>query len=455
MADSLRASTCGLELVDQARRKNRWTKTVTSEWWKNANTTQATLKRFWRRVAIDRYAFEGICNAVGVNWEEVVDRNEIQETEDDDWVGRQELIAQLTEKVQGSCRVLILTGITGIGKTALAERLALELQPDSNESFSVNFDTQENADFSSVAAQLLTGWQKTVTPDDRKEPQRLLSWLVKHLREHRYLMLIDSLELILKGNSETGWSDFQDEWWEKFFQSLLSAESCGSRIILTSQDLPGQLEAIGLRYLHFWHCQFLRGLSQSEQLELFEKAKLDASTESPGRTYLERIGVAYEGHPLALRVIAGEIATHPFNGNVVAYWKQYGHEIEEVEKARQQVKVESADDEYRLERYTRSLQRAVKQQVEKTFKRLARDVPHAYMLLCLGSVYRRPVPETFWLKPLERLGFNEEKQRVVLDALRDRYLVEEEVINDDLLLRQHNLIRSVGLVHLKNWRTGE
>jgi hypothetical protein len=77
------------------------------------------------------------------------------------------------------------------------------------------------------------------------------------------------------------------------------------------------------------------------------------------------------------------------------------------------------------------------------------------MLLCLGSVYRRPVPETFWLKPLERLGFNEDKQRVVLDALRDRYLVEEEIINDDLLLRQHNLIRSVALIHLKNWKTGE
>lgn len=455
MADSLRASTRGLEIINETRRKKHWTKTITSEWLISAKTTQATLKRFWRRQPIERSTFVRICSAVGVNWEEVVDRNEIQEIEDDDWVGRKELIAQLKEKVQCSCRVLILTGITGIGKTALAQRLALELQRDWNESLRVNFDNQENVDFSSVAAQLLTGWQKTVTPDDRKEPQRLLSWLVKHLREHRYLILIDSLELILKGNSETGWSDFKDEWWEQFFQTLLSAESCESRIILTSQDLPGQLETIGLRYPHFWHCQSLSGLSQSEQLELFEKARLDASTESPGRTYLERIGAAYEGHTLALRVIAGEIVSPPFNGNIVAYWKQYGHEIEEVEKARQQVEVESADDEYRLERYTRSLQRAVKQQVEKTFKRLNRDVPDAYKLLCLCSVYRRPVPETFWLKPLERFGFDEEKQQVVLDTLRDRYLVEEEIINDNLLLRQHNLIRSVALVHLKNWRTEE
>jgi len=34
-----------------------------------------------------------------------------------------------------------------------------------------------------------------------------------------------------------------------------------------------------------------------------------------------------------------------------------------------------------------------------------------------------------------------------LDALRDRYLIEELIDNDRYLLRQHNLIRSVSLDH--------
>lgn len=38
---------------------------------------------------------------------------------------------------------------------------------------------------------------------------------------------------------------------------------------------------------------------------------------------------------------------------------------------------------------------------------------------------------------------------MALEALRDRYLVEEVVENDQFLLRQHNLIRSVALDHRK------
>ena len=53
--------------------------------------------------------------------------------------------------------------------------------------------------------------------------------------------MIDSVEHILKGNEQEGWSDFQDEWWPKLFQSLLAGEYCQSTVILTSQDLPAQI----------------------------------------------------------------------------------------------------------------------------------------------------------------------------------------------------------------------
>jgi len=64
-------------------------------------------------------------------------------------------------------------------------------------------------------------------------------------------------------------------------------------------------------------------------------------------------------------------------------------------------------------------------------------------------VYRCPVPEEFWLSHLEDWNYDEDQQQVALDALRDRYLVEEVVENNQCLLRQHNLIRSVALEHLK------
>jgi len=454
--DTVRASIQGLEKVDKLRKKRDWSKTEDA-WWQLANSSLATLKRFWRRIPIQEAAFINICEAVGLhNWEEIVDNSPIQHSDKISyygWVGRSQLITQLTAKLQGACRVLILSGITGIGKTALGERLAVELQRDYPDFFRVNFDDRENADFASVAAQLLTSWGENPTPEDRKEVQRLLNWVVSQLQQNRYLLVIDSLELILEGNAETGWSNFKDEWWEKFFQSLLAANSCESRIIITSQDLPAQLEVIGLRYPNFWHCQSLSGFTEAEQLEFFCKNGLDVSDESPAKTYLERIGAAYEGHPLALRAITGEIVNYPFNGNVIAYWKQYGHEIEKIEQIKQQTEIESADDRLKLDRYTRSLQRSVQQRIEKTFERLSKDFPDAYLLLCFGAVYRRAVPESFYFKTLERFGLDQYRQEIALDALRDRYLIEENVINDDLLLRQHNLIRSVALVHLKNWKT--
>jgi hypothetical protein len=239
----------------------------------------------------------------------------------------------------------------------------------------------------------------------------------------------------------------------RFFESLLAADSCESCIILTSQDLPAQIPTIGTRYQNFWYCQPLSGLEEPERLRLFEKTGLDVGTESTGKPYLERIGRAYEGHPLALRVIAGEIRNQPFDGNVLAYWNQYGLEVEEVEKAIEEAKTKgitaSADDKFNLHRYTRNLRRNVRVRLEKTFNRLQKDVRYAYILLCEASVYRCPVPKDFWLSHLEDWDRDEDEQQVALDALRDRYLVEEVVESDRCLLRQHNLIRGVSLEHLR------
>jgi hypothetical protein len=341
----------------------------------------------------------------------------------------------------------------------LAERLVVELketwlQDDWNNFLQENFeDESQSPDFGSVAARWLEKWGELVTPDDRKDTQRLLYRLIRHLRENQRLVLMDSVEKILQGNEEEGWNDFKDEWWVKFFKGLLAAESCQSCILITSQDLPQQIEAEGNRFRNFWYRQFLRGLDADEQLALFEKTGLEVTIEAEGRSYLERIGRAYEGHPLALRIIAGEIGNRPFFGNVVAYWKQHGHEIEEIEKAIEEAKTggptASAEDPWHLHRYSRELRKNVKLRLGRTFDRLRQDIQSAYFLVCATSVYRCPVPQRFWLSHLEDWEYEQEAREVALDVLRDRYLVEEVIEDDQLLLRQHNLIRSLALERLK------
>ena len=63
MADSARASNAGLERVDRARQHKGWKKGATA-WWQLAATSPATLKRCWRRRALQTDAFIAITQTV-------------------------------------------------------------------------------------------------------------------------------------------------------------------------------------------------------------------------------------------------------------------------------------------------------------------------------------------------------------------------------------------------------
>jgi DNA-binding Xre family transcriptional regulator len=382
---------------------------------------------------------------------------------DNAWVGREKLVAELSQKLRRSCRLLLILGLTGIGKTALAERLAVQLQDWfsgdwKNKLRRANFDYEDKAtDFASVAARWLEEWGERLSAED-KRPEKLLQRLVKYLRENQVLVLIDSLEKLLTGNEEDGWGDFADEWWEKFFLSLLSAESCQSRLIITSQDLP--LKLVDFRYKNFWHREVLYGLNESEQEALFETTGLDVNQDSPDRPLLLRIGKAYKGHPLVLRVIIGDIC-ESFAANVQAYWNDINSKIEEVETAiaeAEQGKILGEQDEWKLHKLTLKVQREVNRRyLEITFDRLEKQVKDAYILICAASVYRAPVQAEGWLmqlvnlvKRIENQQCNEERQERTLEELCNRFLAEESVNhNNKRVLGQHNLVRSVALAHYK------
>jgi hypothetical protein len=73
----------------------------------------------------------------------------------------------------------------------------------------------------------------------------------------------------------------------------------------------------------------------------------------------------------------------------------------------------------------------------------------AYVLLCTASIYRCEVKEKWWLINLEDEGYSEEEQKAAMQTLRERYLVEDGGIDDEdnRLVGQHNLIRSVAIAH--------
>jgi DNA-binding Xre family transcriptional regulator len=436
----------------------------------NLGIVLSTVSNFINSKSVYISTFEQICEKLNLDKREILKPiNSDSDTSPEDstspqgfyvydnaWVGREKLVAELSQKLRGSCLLLLILGLTGIGKTALAERLAVQLQDWfsgdwKNKLRRANFDYENKAtDFASVASRWLEEWGERLSAEDKK-PEQLLQRLVKRLRENRYLILIDSVEYLLTGNEEDGWGDFADEWWGKFFVSLLAESSCQSRFILTSQDLPTKFEAECDRYKNLWYCQLLKGLEVPEQVALFQKAELDGDLELPDSP-LRVIGKVYDGHPLALRTIAGEIKGS-YGGKVRAYWKYNSGYIEKVkeaiDEARNQGIVKGDEDRWQLASYTKVLRWKVKERIEKTFERLKHDVYDAYFLLCTASVYRCEVQESWWMSHLEYRGYSNEQQKSAIQTLRERYLVEDGGIDDEdeRLVGQHNLIRSVAISH--------
>jgi tetratricopeptide (TPR) repeat protein len=356
------------------------------------------------------------------------------------WVGRKAILSECLPKLRGQARVLWITGISGIGKTALGECLASQAW-EGDPSFQwlyLEILEGQSPEFVSVAADLLAKLGDVdLDPQERNDPKRLMERLLRKLNVSRYWLQVDSLERLLSSEQPTE-TKFADQHWVTFLQRCLTEPIFASRLVLTAQALPSSLAELEDRYPNLWQVITLQGLVANQQdaqqpnehLKLF--AKNDLSVDDISAIHLRRIGQIYEGHPLVLQVIAKEILAAPFAGSVAMYWERYGNEFEQVTR---ELQVEWVSPEL----YNQALQRRVRRRVEVSLKRLPTE---AFDLLCRSSVYRRPVPENFWLSLLEEHPSQLRQQ--AYQILNERALIEREGIHQNqFLIRQHNLVRAV------------
>ncbi|KAB8333141.1 ATP-binding protein [Scytonema tolypothrichoides VB-61278] len=359
------------------------------------------------------------------------------------WVGRTELITKLKHQLQEECRVLSIVGISGIGKTSLAMRLTLE------PSFAISFREVYSVSISQkssnvlVIARRLLGEQVALEEKLQKEPDLLVKAMVDKLRSHPYLLILDMVEETLEADGSGG-HQFIEPTFAQLLEQVVKAEQMSSRIILTSQDQP-PIIAQG-RYPLRSRSERLKGLEESEALELFSTWDVQIQSDVDLEN-LKRIIHVYEGHPLALRVIAGEIRMPPYNGDIQAYWYDYGDEIITVERLKNAPEEKSKQDKPRLDRYSIALTDLVKVRIERTFTRLYQAEPLACLMLCQGAVYRRAVERPAWLLIIGE--YASEAQTLAFQSLQRRFLLEEEYTEHRVFYRLHSLIRRVALDYLQ------
>ena len=328
-------------------------------------------------------------------------------------------MADLNEYLTQADRLLVIYGMTGIGKTTLAERLAADcwereefryVQVDCDRDLGVK---TFNAGAISILAKLGDDTAQQL-PDDQ-----ILPYLVKSLQG--CWVQLDSLEALLVPTVD-GAMRFADGAWLDFLEQILRS-SLACRLILTSQTLPQDWDDRGVR-LNRWRSYRLAGLMQAERLDLFRQYGLAPQTEAETDRLCD-MAAYFEGHPLILKMIAGDIQNPPFRGNIQRYWQDYYQPRRQPNSSTPPLR--------------RSQEDKARTWVQQT---LAQLPDTAQQLLQWGSVFRRSVPEAFYAQLLPDLP------TAALTLLLERNLLEDDHFQGGLL-RQHNLIREVARAALQ------
>ncbi len=320
MSTTKRLSKGGREQVEQARNQKGWTQDDT-RWLRNANESstvepiggwdafflnnpdlfspsRSTLKnRFLKQKNIRHESFVALCQAVGVRWEEVVDRDNPAEGEPpqlEPFFGRNTALKQLSDWVeQENCRLILLHGRAGIGKTAIAYRLVQNIQKKRQNSIASIWLSLETA---IPLAQLVNRIIEILS--EGQVQQGSLEDLIRYLRQKPYLIVLDQWETILENSSlnryQFGYEDYQ---------SLLDCigQNHQSCFVITSREKFQCLKPTQMKKVT--NSLEVTGLNYQEDRD-FLKAEGLTGTEEELQQFIQ-----IYNNPLILQLIADRIRT--------------------------------------------------------------------------------------------------------------------------------------------------
>lgn len=267
-----------------------------------------TWQRFWEgKQNIDRATFKQICQFLGLDWQEIVETNQNPVRSDlvpadPNFYGRTAELAKLTSWVENpNCRLTILYGLDGIGKSSLVGQLIKQV--------SSSFQRVEWKTFSygdSVKSTLIDLLQQL-------DPQNSSGHLNLQQLKERLLQQLQHRCLIILEQEQDEYTDKFDDY-KQLLRQLLQTHSKSHQscvLLITSYEKPDEVTAVAS---HRDAAKSLRlsGVDVATGVEILKSKDPKLITDPVAASELV---VRFDGYPLALKLVSSHIRDR-YNGNV-------------------------------------------------------------------------------------------------------------------------------------------
>jgi hypothetical protein len=254
------------------------------------------------RSVLDRYQQSAVLEELDRKyfWGEAIDVST--------FYGRDEELKTLEAwAIKDQCRLIEILAIGGMGKTALAVKLAQAVAGQ------FDFVIWKSLCSAPLLSNFLAEIIAVLAPELEVEPTQQLTVLIDRLRQQRCLLIIDNIEsILLAGKSHqylAGYAGYGD-----FFRQVAecSHQSC---VVLTSREQIAEVanyagSNLPVRVLN------LGGLELSAALSVLDDKGLPLMIEQ-GQKLVE----LYSGNPLALKIVSTSIL-EVFDGQVSEFLRQ-------------------------------------------------------------------------------------------------------------------------------------